>query len=262
MGSPSTWDMDTVADVLLEAERSATARTSIATEWPELDVETAYRVQDRALQRRRDRGETTVGVKLGLTSKAKQAQMNVDEPSVAWLTDAMELAGGSPIPHGSLIHPRAEPEIVFVMRERLRGPGVTAATALSAVGSVICGLEIIDSRFAGYGFTLPDGIADNNSSGAFATGPVARSVDGMDLALEGCLLEVDGAVVDSAAGASVLGHPAEALAFAANQLGRRGHAIEPGWLVFTGGMTNAVPVEPGARIAAHFTSLGSIVLSA
>ncbi len=262
MSSPSTWDVDTVADALLEAERSVTARASIATEWPELDVATAYRVQDRALQRRRDRGETTVGVKLGLTSKAKQAQMNVDEPSVAWLTDAMELAGGSPIPHGSLIHPRAEPEIVFVVRERLRGPGVTAATALSAVGSVLGGLEIIDSRFAGYGFTLPDGIADNNSSGAFATGPIARSVDGLDLALEGCLLEVDGAVVDSAAGASVLGHPAEALAFAANQLSRRGHAIEPGWLVFTGGMTNAVPVEPGARIAAHFTSLGSIVLSA
>ncbi|MEU4377258.1 2-keto-4-pentenoate hydratase [Pseudonocardia alni] len=258
----STWDIARVADTLLEAERSATARTSIAAEWPELDVTTAYQAQDLALRRRHERGEHTVGVKLGLTSKAKQAQMKVDEPSVAWLTDAMELDSGRPIPHGELIHPRAEPEIVFVMRDRLKGPGVTAATALAAVGSVTGGLEIIDSRFAGYGFTLPDGIADNNSSGAYATGPVAREVDGLDLALEGCLLEVDGAVVDSATGAAVLGHPAEALAFAANQLGRRGHAIEPGWVVFTGGMTNAVAVEPGARIAAHFTSLGSIVLTA
>lgn len=258
----TAWDIGRVADTLLEAERSRTARTSLVEEWPDLDVERAYRAQDLALRRRHERGETTVGIKLGLTSKAKQQQMKGTEPSVAWLTDAMELDGDRPIPHDSLIHPRAEPEIVFVMRDRLRGPGVTAASALAAVGSVVAGLEIIDSRFAGYGFTLPDAIADNNSSGVFATGPVVRSTDGLDLALEGCLLEVDGAVVDSAAGASVLGHPAQALAFAANQLARRGHAIEPGWLVLTGGMTNAVPVEPGARIAAHFTSLGSIVLSA
>lgn len=256
-----TWDEDVVADVLLEAERTATARSSIAKEWPGLDVETAYRAQDLALQRRLARGERTVGVKLGLTSKAKQAQMNVDEPSVAWLTDAMELEGGRAIPVERMIHPRVEPEIVFLLDRPLEGPGVTAASALGAVGSVLGGLEVIDSRFAGYGFTLPDGIADNNSSGLFATGSVARSPHELDLALEACLLEVDGSVVASAAGAAVLGHPAEALAFAANQLGRRGHRLEPGWIVLTGGMTNAVPAEVGARIAAHFTSLGSIVLS-
>lgn len=257
-----TWNISAVADTLMEAERVGTARASIAKEWPELGLETAYRVQDLALRRRHERGETTVGVKLGLTSRAKQAQMKVDEPSVAWLTDAMTLDSGKPVPHDGLIHPRAEPEIVFVMRDRLQGPGVTAASALAAVSTVIAGVEIIDSRFAGYGFTLADAVADNNSSGVFATGPVSRAADGLDLALEGCLLEVDGTVVDSAAGAAVLGHPAEALAFAANQLARRGHAIEPGWLVLTGGMTNAVAAEPGARIAAHFASLGSIVLSA
>lgn len=254
------WNEGRVAEILLEAERTRTARTSLVAQWPGLDVEAAYRAQDLALRRRHERGERTVGVKLGLTSRAKQAQMKVDEPSVAWLTDAMALEGGRPIPHQQLIHPRAEPEIVFVMRERLQGPGVTAARALAAVGSVVAGVEIIDSRFAGYGFTLADAVADNNSSGVFATGPVARSTDGLDLALEGCLLEVDGAVVESATGADVLGHPAEALAFAANRLGARGHAVEPGWLVFTGGMTNAVRIEPGSRVAAHFTSLGSVVL--
>ena len=255
------WSVGSVADTLLEAERSATARTSIAAEWDRLDVTTAYEVQDLALRRRHERGERTVGVKLGLTSKAKQAQMKVDEPSVAWLTDAMELEGGRRVPVENLIHPRVEPEIVFVLDRPLRGPGVTAASALAAVGSVMAGLEIIDSRFAGYGFALPDAIADNNSSGLFATGSVACTPDRLDLALEGCLLEIDGAVVDSATGAAVLGHPAEALAFAANEFGRRGHTLEPGWIVLTGGMTNAVPVEPGARLAAHFTNLGSIVLS-
>ena len=260
-GTTSSWDVAAVADTLLEAERTATARASIAKEWDGLDVATAYEVQDLALRRRHERGERTVGVKLGLTSKAKQAQMKVDEPSVAWLTDAMELEGGRRVPVGDLIHPRVEPEIVFVLDRPLTGPGVTAASALASVGAVMAGLEIIDSRFAGYGFTLPDAIADNNSSGLFATGSVACAPQGLDLALEGCLLEVDGAVVDSATGAAVLGHPAEALAFAANQLGRRGHTLEPGWIVLTGGMTNALPVEPGARVAAHFTHLGSVVLS-
>ncbi|WP_372460568.1 2-keto-4-pentenoate hydratase [Actinomycetospora soli] len=257
----TTWDIASVVDTLLEAERTATARSSIAKEWPGLDVATAYDAQDLALRRRHERGERTVGVKLGLTSKAKQAQMKVDEPSVAWLTDAMELKAGRSIPVDELIHPRVEPEIVFVLDKPLRGPGVTAASALAAVGVVMAGLEIIDSRFAGYGFTLPDGIADNNSSGLFATGSVACAPNGLDLALEGCLLEIDGAVVDSATGAAVLGHPAEALAFAANQFGRRGHTLEPGWIVLTGGLTNAVPVEAGARIAAHFSHLGSVVVS-
>lgn len=257
----TAWTVETIADHLLEAERTATARASIAKEWDGLDLATAYEAQDLALERRLARGERTVGIKLGLTSKAKQAQMKVDEPSVAWLTDAMELEGGRAVPVDKMIHPRAEPEIVFVLDRPLKGPGVTAASALAAVGSVMAGIEIIDSRFAGYGFTLTDAIADNNSSGLYATGSVARSPDGLDLALEGCLLEADGLVVDSATGAEVLGHPAEALAFAANQLGQRGHALEPGWVVLTGGMTGAVPIEPGARIAARFTHLGSVTIS-
>jgi len=104
-------------------------------------------------------------------------------------------------------------------------------------------------------------VADNASSGCFVTGPVAASPVSLDLGLEACLLELNGQVVDSATGAAVQGHPAEALALAANDLGRRGLAIEPGWIVLTGGMTDAVPVPAGAVLAAHFTHLGSVYLS-
>ena len=83
----------------------------------------------------------------------------------------------------------------------------------------------------------------------------------LDLTLEACLVEVDGHITDSATGAAVQGHPAEALALAANDLGRRGHAIEPGWIVLTGGMTDAVPIPPGGKVAIHFTHLGSVQLS-
>lgn len=256
-----TWDVSRAATALLEAEDKRTERGPVTAEWPELDLETAYAVQDETLRRRLDRGEHLVGVKLGLTSRAKQQRMGIAAPLTAWLTDAMVLPAGVPLPQDRLIHPRAEPEIVFVMRDALTGPGVTATSALAAVGTVSSGIELIDSRYRDFKFTLPDVVADNASSGLFVTGPVGLPPRQLDLALEACLLEVDGQVVDSATGAAVQGHPAEALALAANELGRRGLTIEPGWLVLTGGMTDAVPIPPGTKVAAHFTHLGSIYLT-
>lgn len=235
-------------------------RSPLSEEWPGLDVDTAYAIQDEALRLRRARGETLVGLKLGLTSRAKQQRMGIDSPLLAWLTDAMVLPAGVPVP--SLIHPRAEPELVFVLGSRLAGPGVTAATALAAVDRVYGGIEVIDSRYTDYRFTLPDAVADNGSSAYFSVGPVGLPPLALDLSLEAALLEVDGQIVDTATGAAVQGHPAEALALAANALGARGLALEPGWLVLTGGMTDAVPLRPGSRVAAHFSHLGSITLSA
>lgn len=255
------WTAGRVAELLLTAEAAATARGSIEAEWPEFDIPTAYAAQDLALEMRRARGESVVGVKLGLTSRAKQLQMNYDQPSVAWLTDAMEFPEATPIPRHQLIHPRAEPEIVFQLGRKLAGPGVTAATAIASVSAVMGGIEILDSRYAGFKFTLADGIADNNSSGRYVTGPVQLPPQGLDLSLEGCLLEVDGKIIDSAAGAAILGNPARALAFAANKLAERGHALEAGWIVLTGGLTEAVPIARGARVAAHFTHLGSLTVA-
>ncbi|MFE2120612.1 2-keto-4-pentenoate hydratase [Rhodococcus aetherivorans] len=259
--SDQLWSAARVADVLLRAEDTATPQTSILAEWDGLDLGTAYAAQDIALRMRLARGERLTGVKLGVTSKAKQRQVGVDSPSTAWLTDRMILPIGEPVTREKMIHARAEPEIAFVMGRRLEGPGVSAATALAAVEHVVGAIEIIDSRFSGYQFSMMDAVADNNSSGRYVTGPVGRAPEDLDLALEACLLEVDGEVVDSATGAAVHGHPAEALAFAANTLAERGLAIEAGWVVLTGGMTDAVPVQPGARIAAHFTTLGTVTVA-
>jgi len=259
-GPVTGWDVDRAATVLLKAEADRKDRDPITDQWPELDLATAYAVQDETLRRRLLRGERLVGLKLGLTSRVKQQQMNISVPLTAWLTDAMVLGNGEPLPRGELIHPRAEPEIVLLMGERLAGPGITAAAALAAVSMVYAGIEVIDSRYRDFRFTLPDVVADNGSSGFFLLGTVGLPPYRLDLALEACLVEVDGQVSDSAAGAAVLGHPAEALALAANELARRGLAIEPGWLVLTGGMTDAVPAPLGAQIAAHFTHLGSVFL--
>lgn len=250
------------ADITAAAQEllNRTAESAQLTEtWPDLDLATAYAIQDEALRLRQERGETLIGVKLGLTSRAKQQRMGVAEPLLAWLTDAMVLPAGAPMPQ--LIHPRAEPELVFVLGERLSGPGVTAATALAAVSQVYGGIEIIDSRYRDYRFTLPDVVADNGSSALFGLGPVGRPPSSLDLSLEAALVEVDGQIVDTATGAAVQGHPAEALALAANSLAARGLALEPGWLVLTGGMTDAVELRPGSRVAAHFSNLGSVTIS-
>ncbi|NIH87597.1 2-keto-4-pentenoate hydratase [Amycolatopsis granulosa] len=253
------WSIAEAARVLLAAGDAGVARGPITAEWPGLDARTAYAVQDEVLRLRLARGEKLIGLKLGLTSRAQQERMGVDRPVLAWLTDAMVLPAADPLP--PLIHPRAEPEIVFVLGERLAGPGVTAAVAMGAVDRVHGGIEVIDSRYQDFRFAAPDTIADNASSGVFRVGPVGVAPSGLDLSLQACLLEVDGAIVDSATGAAVLGHPGEALALAANTLAERGLALEAGWIVLTGGLTDAVPVEAGSRVAAHFTGLGSVTVS-
>ena len=160
----TAWSIERAAGELLAAEDGRFDRDPITDEWPDLDISTAYAIQNETLRRREARGEKLIGVKLGLTSRAKQRRMNVDSPLVAWLTDAMILPAGEPVPQEVLIHPRVEPEIVFVMKSRLSGPGVTAAQALTAVEAVYAGAEVIDSRYRDFRFTLTDVIADNASS--------------------------------------------------------------------------------------------------
>lgn len=250
--------VEQLAAELLRAEAQHTARSPLSGAYSQLDLDAAYRIQDELLSQRITRGENIVGVKLGLTSRAKQEQMGVSAPLTAWLTDAMTVSNGSTIASNLLIHPRIEPEITFVLGRRLEGPGVTAAAALAAVDQVYASIEVIDSRFVDFRFTLCDVIADNASAARYVTGAIGTDPSGLDLRMEACLVEINGAAVGSGIGAAVQGHPAEALAIAANSLAKRGHAIEPGWIVMTGGMTDAFAAPPGSTVTAHFTHLGSV----
>jgi 2-oxo-3-hexenedioate decarboxylase len=255
------WTIDTTVGELLRRERDRRDGGRITDRWPGLDLGTAYRVQDAVLDRKVRTGETVVGVKLGLTSRAKQRRMGVDAPLTGWLTDAMTLRPGRPVPVGELIHPRAEPEIAFLMGARLSGPGVTAEQAMGAVESVHAGFEVIDSRYRDFSFDLPDVVADNASASRFVISARAVPPAGLDLAAETCRLDVDGRTVDTATGAAVLGHPANARALAANGLAERGAAIEPGWIVLTGALTDAVALLPGRTVSAEFDSLGALSIT-
>ncbi|OAH13951.1 2-keto-4-pentenoate hydratase [Streptomyces jeddahensis] len=256
------WDIDRVARELTCRATARRAAGRITTEWPELDLARAYTAQDRLVELRvQERAETVVGVKLGLTSEAKQRRMGISAPLTAWVTNGMRLAPGEPLEVASLIHPRVEPEIVFEMAEDLAGPGVTRESAMRAVASVRAGLEVIDSRFVDFSFALPDVVADNASAAAYVVGDMVVGPEALDLAAEPCTLTVDGESVAKATGADVQGHPGEALALAANALGERGHRIKKGSLVLTGGLTDAVFLTPGATVTATFGHLGSVSLS-
>lgn len=252
------WDEESVAAELLACEAERRDREPFTDEWPELDVDTGYRIQDANLAKRVARGETVTGVKLGLTSEAKQRRMGVYAPFVAWLTDDMILNPGDPVPQAKLIHPRIEPEIVFVMKFRLEGPGVTRESAMAAVGTIAGGAEVIDSRYRNFRFRAGDVIADNASSGAYVVIDNTVTPDEIDLLTEKVDVYVDGKLQYSGTGEDVQGHPGDALALAANDLARRGGAIEAGWVVLTGGVTDAVFAPPGSTVEVKFGSLGEI----
>lgn len=248
------------ADRLARAAAQRQTVAPLSAEWPQLGVKEAYAIQAELVRRRLAHGERLVGVKLGLTSRAKQEQMGVHTPITGWLTEAMRLPPEATLPRERLIHPRVEPEIVFFMSGRLAGQDVTADDVLRAVSAVSAGLEILDSRYVGFRFTLPDVIADNASAAYFLVGEERLPPSAVELSQEECWLVINGRVVHQAMGAAVMGHPAEAVAQAVRSLSERGLALEPGWIVLTGGLTEAIPLTSGDVVEAHFTHLGVVKL--
>ncbi len=198
------------------------------------------------------RGERLTGVRLGGAVTRRPPWRIADgEPELGWLTGSMRLPSGQPVP-GELGSPRLMPHLAVLLGEPLTGPGVSPAEALAAVSSVHAAVELAD------GDGGPE--LDGAPAGRFLVSPAGLPAAGLDLALEACLVEVDGQVTDSGTGAAAAGHPAEALAWAANALDAQGMALEPGWLVLTGPLTAPVPLPPGAPLAVHFTTLGSLFL--
>jgi len=241
---------------LSKAVADRTAIEQLSDDVPELDLATGYAVQ-RAL---REQAGPLAGWKLGVTSRAKQAQVGVSSPIYGFLAAGNALDLGAPLATGELIQPRAEPEIVFTMAADLAGPHVTAADVLAATASVAVGLEILDSRYRDYRFTMADVVADNTSAGRYLIGaPVP--VAGIDLRLVGVVLEHNGEVVATASGSASLGHPAAAVAWLVRALAAEGEGLRAGEVVLSGGLTAAVPVGPGDVVVASIDRLGTIELS-
>lgn len=254
-------DLAKWAGYLLDAEARREAVAPITDAEPELSAEDAYGIQALLVAAKVSAGERVVGAKLGLTSKAKQDAMHVDQPVYGVLTSAMALEFEQPLDCARLIHPRVEPEVVFILGDELAGPGITGHDVLDATRWITCGLEVIDSRFAEFRFTRADVVADNTSASRFVLGTVRKKPSDIpDLSLMGCNMQAGGDVVATAAGAAILGHPAGAVAKLANRLAERGERLVRGAIVLSGGVTNAIPMHPGSSVSATFAHLGTVTL--
>jgi len=221
----------------------------------------AYDIQWALVEEHLARGGKVVGKKTGLTSKAKQVQMNTSEPLYAYLIDRTILNDGAQIKRADLIHPRVECEIAFFMGRQLHGPGVSGGQVLEATKHVLPALEVIDSRYDNFKFTLPDVVADQASAAYVVLGGKARSPKGLDLRLLGMVLEINGELAATGSGSAVLGHPADSVAWLVNKMAEMGAGgLEEGDLVMAGGLVEAFPVEPGDHLRAEFDHLGPVSL--
>jgi len=253
-------DRDVLAERLVAAERERRTVEPSAKSLP-LDEIAAYEVQRAVVGCVQERERTRIaGYKLGLTSAAKQRQMSVDRPVYGTLLSSRFHSEGLALDLASLIHPRVEPEIAVVMRGDLRGPGVTRVEAARAIGDAFAAIEILDSRYANFAFTLPDVIADNTSAAYFSSTTSGVPAQSLDLRTLGVVFEKNGEVVATAAGAATMGDPLVAIAWLANRLAECGCSLQAGHIVLTGGLTDAIAVAAGDVVAVTIARLGSLRL--
>lgn len=246
----------TLGDELYAALRERQPVEPLSTRHPEITIADAYAIQQRMLARRLAAGERVVGKKIGVTSQAVMDMLGVFQPDFGWLTDGMVFNEGQAVAAATLIQPKAEGEIAFVLKRRLQGPGVTAADVLAATEGVMACFEIVDSRIRDWKIRIQDTVADNASCGVFVLGDCLVDPRDVDLATCGMVLEKNGEIVATGAGAAALGHPANAVAWLANTLGTLGIALEAGEVVLSGSLAAMVPVQAGDDLRVTIGGIG------
>ncbi|MDP9053428.1 MAG: 2-oxo-3-hexenedioate decarboxylase [Acidobacteriota bacterium] len=247
-----------VAAHLEAAELEVRDTVKITDAYPDLDWNDAYAIQNEIRRRKEARGQRTVGLKAGLTSKAKMTQMGVTTPIFGFLTDYFAVPHGGTIRMSDLIHPKIEPEIAFVLKHALKGPGCHVGAVLAATDYIAPALEIIDSRYRDFKFDLPSVIADNCSSVRFVVGSQKTPVRGRDLRTIGAVMEKNSQIVSLGAAAAVLGHPAAAIAMMVNELKQE---IPAGSVLLSGAITEAIAVKAGDTITMRMQDMGSVSVS-
>jgi len=249
------------AQLLYDAQSNGSPIQPLTQTYPDLDVPQAYSVQRLNLARHIDQGGVLCGHKIGLTSAPMQELLGVSEPDFGYVLDSMVLPNGAEVPVSAFCAPRVEPEVAFLLRAPLRGPGVTVDNVMAATEAVAPALEIVDSRIADWRITLADTIADNASSAAVVLGEWVPISDLPPLPETTATLVVNDTVVDTGEGTAVMGDPTAAVAWLANALARYDTAIEAGQFVMSGSYTTASFVAAGDHASAVISGLGAVNVS-
>ncbi len=253
-------DAPAKARALYDARRTRVPIPPFTDDDPSLGMADGYAIQRELIELLLADGDRVVGHKVGLTSKPMQKMVGVDSPDYGPVLASTVYRDGDTIPAGRFIAPKIEAEIVFVIGERLEGPGVTVTQAHAAIAGAVAAMEIVDSRIADWRIKLADTVADLASNGAMATSSRIVPITDIDTRLIGMTLTRNGELIDTGAGAAALGDPVAVVAWLANVLGGDGVALEPGHLIMTGALHAAVPMTPGDVFRAEFDRLGPITV--
>ena len=250
--------VEQVSNELIEAEKSCSPIEPLTDRFENVSYEDAYAIQLKTFDTKVKAGAVIVGKKIGLTSRAMQDQFGIREPDYGIIIDKMVAREGQSIPVSSLILPRIEPELAFLLKEDLKGPGINAANVIEATEGVLPAFEVIDSRYKDWKIAVKDSISDNASAGIMILGGKLTSIKDLDLRLVGMVLEKNGTIVSTGAGAAVLGNPAESVAWLANKLTEYGISLKKGDFVMSGSLVSAVKVEAGSVMRATFDHFGPV----
>jgi len=248
--------IEQLGDELYEALKACQVVEPLTNRFDDIGIADAYRIQQRLNARRIAAGERIIGKKIGVTSAAVMNMLGVYQPDFGMLTDGMVYNEGEAIPANTLIQPKAEGEIAFVLKRDLKGPGVTAADVLAATEGVMACFEIVDSRIRDWKIKIQDTVADNASCGVFVLGDRLVDPRGVDLNTCGMVLEKNGEIVATGAGAAALGAPANAVAWLANTLGKLDIPLKAGEVVLSGSLAIMVPVKAGDSLRVTIGGIG------
>ena len=249
------------------ARREVKAIDPISVEHPDLDLDDAYAVQRAWVDLQIADGAKLVGRKIGLTSRAMQQQMKIDEPDFGALLDYMVMSSGVELRHADFVDPKLEVEVAFVIGRRLSGDSVTVEEVLAATEYVQPALELIDARsyrvhpVTGRARTIVDTIADNAADAGVILGGHMVAPNDLDMRWIGAILSCNGVVEETGLAAGVLGHPANGIAWVARRLAPYDMAIEPGQIILSGSFTRASPTHPGDQFVADYGHLGTVTCS-
>jgi 2-oxopent-4-enoate/cis-2-oxohex-4-enoate hydratase len=245
-----------LGDELFQALRNCRTVAPLTERFPEITIDDAYHIQQQMLARRIEQGAHVVGKKLGVTSAAVMNMLDVRQPDFGYLLDTMIYNEGEAIPMSGLIQPKAEGEIAFILKRDLIGPGISSADVLRATECVMPCFEIVDSRITDWKIKIQDTVADNASCGVFVLGDHAVDPRRVDLLTCGMVLEKNGEVVATGAGAAALGSPVNAVAWLANTLGRLGIPLKAGEVILSGSLAAMFAVKAGDNLRVTIGGIG------
>ncbi|MEU5409847.1 2-keto-4-pentenoate hydratase [Nocardia asteroides] len=249
-----------LADELARAEDERVAVSPLVDRYPDIDVVDAYEIQLLNIQRRLKAGAKVVGHKVGLSSKAMQQMMGVDEPDYGHLLAEMEVFEDVPVDTSKYLLPRVEVEVGFVLGADLPGEDCTEADVLAATVAYAPSIELIDSRIKDWKIGLADTISDNASSAGFVLGKQCVAPGDIDIKAIDAVLTRNGEVIAEGRSDAVLGDPVIAVAWLARKVATFGVRLKKGDIVLPGSCTRAIDARPGDEFLADFAGLGSVRL--